>query len=636
MPKNGSTTRMGRLICSLIVIGVVAVLAAASMFVHERVHDYTVLIYWWIGNAAMLFCMWAFVKGRRFTHLPVARGRIVALVPAHDEDPEELNACVWSIINQTVPPDEIHVIDDGSKKRPVLPWHHPKVFWHYKGNGGKRSAQIFAIDALQAEDWDYVLTVDGDSVLDSDAVEHQLRAFSNPKVQATTGMVLVRNESTNFLTRLADINIGTSCVMMRASRSLLGTLETTSGALAMYRAEILFDNRDAYLTSGTYGDDRCLAMYSAMRGEVVGVNEAVVWSSMPTTAKATFRQRERWSKSWWCMVPFVLTHMQKFRQIFFPIFGLMQLLIAPITIGYLLYATVSNLFRGVVNWLPLLVYVTVYMAARYGSTALYLVERPGMTWTQKLWRWVLLTPAESIYNLGFLNPTKYLALWRLGDHSWGTHEGGDHGHVMGRGKAGRPKWANGLMTFAGGIYGFAILAGVLLSHDVATKTDPLVVEAGGNLPAVLDIIPGAPWEPRTPDPTPSETRSPSLTGPKEHPDRTQPRRPSETPTSRPTTRPAPRLKPPSIPSRTPSAPSASRPPVIVIPPAGPSGGPSGPSGGPLGPSGGPSQPGPPSGASSPSSVDVGPGGGGAPPASSAPEPGSALGEAVEFLPKVGG
>ena len=44
-------------------------------------------------------------------------------------------------------------------------------------------------------------------------------------------MIYIRNYRTNWVTLAADIDIGTSCVMMRASRSMLGALETTSGAL---------------------------------------------------------------------------------------------------------------------------------------------------------------------------------------------------------------------------------------------------------------------------------------------------------------------------------------------------------------------------------------------------------------------
>ena len=67
-------------------------------------------------------------------------------------------------------------------------------------------------------------------------------------------------------------------------------LEPGSAALPVYRAHILFKPRDRYL-NGSYGDDRALAMYSVLEGEVVGVNEAVVWSAMLTTAKLTYKQR---------------------------------------------------------------------------------------------------------------------------------------------------------------------------------------------------------------------------------------------------------------------------------------------------------------------------------------------------------
>jgi hyaluronan synthase len=408
---------------------VIVALAAVTLWIYRQAHDPVVLIYWWIGNSALLFCMVAFMKGRRFLHLEVAHGRVLAIVPAYEENPVELNACVRSILDQRgAEATEVHVVDDGSVDSPVQTWQHPRVFWHRKPNGGKRDSQCYVLDQLDPEDFDYILTVDGDSVLDPDALAHQLRAFSRPQVMATTGMVLVSNVNVNLLTRLADINIGTSCVMMRASRSLLGTLETTSGALAVYRAHIVFKHKDRYRNAGTYGDDRCLAMYSALEGEVVGVNEAVVWSSMPTDAKTTYRQRLRWSKSWWCMIPFVLTNMVKFRQMFFPLFGLMQLTIAPITIGFALVSIFLGALRGDVHWAPIALYAAIYLLVRYAQVALYMVERPGMSIGQKVWSLLALTPLEAVYNLFFLNPTKYIALVKLRDHGWGTR-GNSHSGI---------------------------------------------------------------------------------------------------------------------------------------------------------------------------------------------------------------
>ena len=102
-----------------------------------------------------------------------------------------------------------------------------------------------------------------------DALEHLLRAMSNKKIQAATGWIYVRNYQESLVARAADIDIGGSCVMMRASRSMLGALETTSGALALYRSEILYDHLDEYAVECGTGDDRWLAMRALLRGQVV-------------------------------------------------------------------------------------------------------------------------------------------------------------------------------------------------------------------------------------------------------------------------------------------------------------------------------------------------------------------------------
>jgi cellulose synthase/poly-beta-1,6-N-acetylglucosamine synthase-like glycosyltransferase/peptidoglycan/xylan/chitin deacetylase (PgdA/CDA1 family) len=433
LPCSRSGTFRGRIVISLIVLVAAAALTIITVISwHGLLNSPVVLSYWLLASGTLLFCMLAFLIGRRFNARPVAAGRVAAIVPAYDEDPEELKAVVHSILGQSMPPEMIYVVDDGSKVPVGQPFYHPKVTWLRKENGGKRSAQVYALDRMDPADWDFILTVDGDSILDRYALEHQLRAFSRGRhrhrrrsglaggaVMATTGMVLVRNRTYNLLTRLADMNIGTSCVMMRASRSLLGTLETTSGALAVYRAHILFKHKQRYL-NGTYGDDRALAMYSALEGEVVGVNEAVVWSAMPTSIRLTYKQRLRWSKSWWCMIPFVLTNMTRFRQMFFPLFGLSQLAIAPLTIGYIFFTSLYAAAHADFHPRNLVLYLTVYLVVRYSMTALYMVERPGMRFHERLLTWFLVTPLEAIYNLVFLNPTKYVALVKLRDHHWGT------------------------------------------------------------------------------------------------------------------------------------------------------------------------------------------------------------------------
>jgi hyaluronan synthase len=238
-------------------------------------------------------------------------------------------------------------------------------------------------------------------------------------------MIYIRNFEDSIVARAADIDIGTSCVMMRASRSILGCLETTSGALALYRADLLYDHLEAYAVECGTGDDRWLALRALERGQVVGVAEALVETDMPTTLKGTYRQRLRWARSWWWMLPYVFKNLSP-RQLISPTYGMLQLVISPAITMWALYGTVAGAiagharYTGTKGMLALGVYMGAYVVVRWGLSGLYLVGRPGMPAGQK-WRSFLVgTPAAILLNLFLLTPTRYVALFKLFDNRWQT------------------------------------------------------------------------------------------------------------------------------------------------------------------------------------------------------------------------
>jgi hyaluronan synthase len=269
----------------------------------------------------------------------------------------------------------------------------------------------------QNKHFEYVLTIDSDGEPFPDALEQQLRAMSNPRIQATTGMIYIRNFEETWVSRAADIDIGTSCVMMRSSRSMLGALETTSGALALYRAELLYDHLDAYEVECGTGDDRWLALRALMRGEVVAVNEAGVVTDMPTTLRKTYRQRLRWARSWWWMLPFVYARLS-LKQLISPTFGLLQLVITPVMLAWIVVMTLLTLGGRYHNPGIALVYLAVYLVVRFGQSGLYVLMRPDMTARQRWHSWLVGTPAAVFMNIVLLCPTRYWALFKLRDNAW--------------------------------------------------------------------------------------------------------------------------------------------------------------------------------------------------------------------------
>ena len=116
LPSSRSGTFWGRVVISvIIVVQAIALSFTTLMSWKDMLSSPVVLSYWLLASGTLLFCMIAFLIGRRFNHYPVAVGRVAAIVPAYDEDPQELETVVRSILGQSVPPAMVYVVDDGSK-----------------------------------------------------------------------------------------------------------------------------------------------------------------------------------------------------------------------------------------------------------------------------------------------------------------------------------------------------------------------------------------------------------------------------------------------------------------------------------------------------------------------------------------
>ncbi|MCI2239947.1 glycosyltransferase [Kineococcus sp. TRM81007] len=376
--------------------------------------DVAFLITFFGVNAVLVTCF--LVSGtfwRSFSHLNPAHGRVLCIVPVYNEEDHLVHAAVRALLRQTILPDEIHVVDDGSVV-PVGTFDDPLVRWHRIANSGKRHAQAHVLRMFSAREFDFVLTVDSDSVLDDDALERMLEAMSDDRVQACTGMILMRNWNVNLLTRLTDINVVTSCLLFRMVRSWLGIVSPTSGALALYRSAVIYDNLEDYVTSGTAGDDRRLSFYALLRGQVVGVSEAVVATQLPTTWDGAFRQRMRWSKSAWLGTGFVWTNLRWLVVVFYT-FPLVFALLWPLAVAVLITLSVRYgslaLGYGILYW----------VVCAITQTAVYAVYRPGFTLAERLQQWAL-SPVYPVFGLVILRPAAYAALTKLRSTSWHTRE----------------------------------------------------------------------------------------------------------------------------------------------------------------------------------------------------------------------
>lgn len=414
-----SSRKLLQTAATVVVMAAVALWAAAAHSINHVSGLFLGIYYILLTLSILVYMVLAAFPARSKFHR-AARGNVIAVIPSFDESDEGVHATVWSLINQSRPPDSIHVVDDGSEV-PLEKFEHPLVRWHRQDNGGKREAQATALRAAQAagEKFDFILTVDSDSELDKDALWQLLREMNRRRVMGCTGTVLVRNRSESLLSRLSDLNLFIFCVLSRGVRSAMGVVNPTSGALSMYRAHVVMDNLSHYLSSGTDGDDRQLCDYALLRGQVISVPRAYVVTDMPTTIQGTYKQRRRWGKSGWRFIPWELINLNGA--------ALITRLIEVCTEALLpvLYVGVAvNVWRnGSWDVLPgVFATAGVFLLA---ESLFYATLRPGL----KMWERLMapfLIPVYALMMFFIVYPAKYWALTKVkqkpkeGKNDWGT------------------------------------------------------------------------------------------------------------------------------------------------------------------------------------------------------------------------
>jgi cellulose synthase/poly-beta-1,6-N-acetylglucosamine synthase-like glycosyltransferase len=404
----------------------VAALSAATILLwRDSDHSLPVMTFWGLLAGVLLWGVLGHLTGaNRYTDLPVAPGKVLVLIPTYNELNDNVHATVRSVLAQTVECDVI-VVDDGSVI-PVEPFLHPRVRWIRQDNSGKRKAQITGLFATERNEYQFVLTVDGDSAPHPTALEHLLRAMSDPEVWAATGWVITRNYRDNWISRCADLDIGIAMVMNRSSRTQLGAIETMSGALALYRADLLWDEAEEYLSDNVgAGDDRWLTARALLRGKAVGVNEAIVDTDMPTQVGRTLHQRVRWCKSTYLMAGYSVARYRAI-QLIPPVINFIYIATAPLAFAALVAAEIYNARRGypliAVTRSDLAVLLAVGVLSKICLCALYLLRRPNMSGWQKMISMCAAGTLLFAFGVFSVIVPKYWAVFQLRKVRWTTRE----------------------------------------------------------------------------------------------------------------------------------------------------------------------------------------------------------------------
>ena len=216
------------------------------------------------------------------------------IIPAYNE---ELNAVrtIESLLQQDYPNFNVIFVDDGSKdgtfERVNTAFSgNPTVHAVTKPNGGKASALNYGIHITDAE---FVVCIDADTQLKTDAVSELMKRFTSDRVGAVAGNVKVGNER-NLLTHWQSIEYITAQNFDRRAFDLLNCITVVPGAIGAFRRTAISDA--GIFTTDTLAEDCDLTMRLLRCNYIVrNCASALAYTEAPESIGMFLKQRFRWS-----------------------------------------------------------------------------------------------------------------------------------------------------------------------------------------------------------------------------------------------------------------------------------------------------------------------------------------------------
>lgn len=218
------------------------------------------------------------------------------LVPCFNEE-DNIDEVIEALMALNYPDYEVIAVNDGSTdgtgdRLSALALRHPRLrVVHQNHNQGKAVALTTASLLAQGE---YVLGIDGDSLLDSNAIPWLLRHFlRDGKVAAITGNPRIRSRTT-LLGRMQVGEFSSIIGLIKRTQQLYGRLFTVSGVIVMFRRQALVDVN--FWSVEMLTEDIDISWKLQLAGWRIGFEpQALSWILTPETLRGLWRQRLRWA-----------------------------------------------------------------------------------------------------------------------------------------------------------------------------------------------------------------------------------------------------------------------------------------------------------------------------------------------------
>lgn len=216
---------------------------------------------------------------------------ITVLVPAFNEE-ASIAKTIESIFAQTYPVRDIIVIDDSSKDRTseiASSFPGVTVVRTDVNQGTKAQAQNYVLDRITT---DLFVTIDGDTMLASDAIEQTIPYFSDPSTGSVCGFV-VPQRIVSFWEygRFGEYLYGLT--MFKPAQNHIGVVTVSSGCFSTYQTRLVRELGG--FPQRTLVEDMDLTWTMQELGyRIYYTSAARCFPVEPPTFKIYVRQVERW------------------------------------------------------------------------------------------------------------------------------------------------------------------------------------------------------------------------------------------------------------------------------------------------------------------------------------------------------
>ena len=218
------------------------------------------------------------------------------LVPAYNEEINIQNTIEGIIRQEYLGLIEIIVIDNGSVDSTLDILKSMKISNLVILEEKKKGKANALNTGLAHATHDYIVTIDADTYLMPNTIKQLVIRYSNaPKgTAAVAGSVYVKNSRESFMTRIQEWDYFISIATIKRMQSLFQATLVAQGALSLYQKRCILEVggwRD------TVGEDIVLTWgFLALNYRIDFSENAISFTSAPTTYRVFFHQRSRWSR----------------------------------------------------------------------------------------------------------------------------------------------------------------------------------------------------------------------------------------------------------------------------------------------------------------------------------------------------